>query len=150
MIRVARIQDADSIRNCAEAAYGLYVARIGMKPPPMVADFESLIKDRSVYVLEDETGIAGYIVFYPRGDHLHIENIAVDPMAQRRGYGKRLIAFVEAEARRRKIQAVELYTHQKMTENIAYYPKLGYREIDRHDRDGLPRVFFRKALDVAQ
>jgi len=150
MIRIARAQDTDGIRKCAEAAYGLYIARIGMKPPPMVADFERLVKDCSVYVLEDETGIAGYIVFYPRGDHLHIENIAVDPMAQRRGYGKRLIAFAEAKARRCKIQAMELYTHQKMTENIAYYPKLGYREIDRHDRDGLPRVFFRKALDTVQ
>lgn len=33
-----------------------------------------------------------------------------------------------------------------MTENIPYYPSLGYEEIGRWQEDGFDRVFFRKEL----
>ena len=33
-----------------------------------------------------------------------------------------------------------------MTENIAYYPALGYAEIGRWEEDGFNRVFYRKDL----
>lgn len=144
MIRSATLDDLQSVKACAEAAYGVYVERIGGKPPPMTADFQTLIEKGAIYLLLNETGFVGFVIFYPRGDHLHIESIAIDPAAQRKGFGKKLIAFVEEKARQAGLSAVELYTHRKMTENIAYYPALGYRETGRHARDGIPRVFFRK------
>ena len=41
---------------------------------------------------------------------------------------------------------IELYTNAAMRENIEYYPRLGYKEIGRHEEDGFERVFFRKSL----
>ncbi len=134
------------IERCARAAYGKYVARIGREPAPMVADFAAQIAVGEVWVAVDAAGLGGYVVRYPRGDHMHLENIAVLPERQGRGVGRALIAHVEAETRRKGLAAVELYTNEKMTENLALYPRLGYRETGRRSEDGFARVFFRKDL----
>jgi Acetyltransferase (GNAT) family len=63
-----------------------------------------------------------------------------------KGLGRGLIGFVEHVARRDGFQAVELYTNEAMTENLAMYPKLGYRETHRKQDAGYNRVFFRKTV----
>ena len=76
-LRKAHELDAPLIAHCARAAYAMYVARIGREPAPMVADFASQIRDGHVFVVGDEGKVLGYVVFYPRGDHIHLENVAV-------------------------------------------------------------------------
>ena len=145
-IRRATPNDIAEIAACARAAYDMYVTRIGKPPAPMVADFASLVEAGQVYVIDDGGSVAGYAVFYAEGDHLHLENVAVFPHHKGRGLGGRLIAFVEDEARRLGLAAVELYTNAKMTENLQLYPKLGYVETDRRHEDGFDRVYFRKTV----
>lgn len=115
----------------------------------MVADFGAALAAGSLFVAEDEEsdGIAGFIVFYPRGDHVHLENVAVDPARQGRGLGRALIGFAERHARALGIGRIELYTNAKMTENLAFYARLGYREFDRRVEDGFDRVYFARELD---
>lgn len=147
MIRKAVAQDEAAVRACAESAYARYVAAIGRKPAPMVADFATQIAAGQVYVARDETdGLLGFIVFFPKGDHMFLENVAVLPAAAGRGIGKALIRFCEEEARRLCLGAVHLYTNEKMTENLSIYPRLGYREVDRRTEEGFNRVFFEKRL----
>ena len=148
MIRPALESDLDAVRRCAEAAYAGYVARIGREPAPMVADFAAALEAGHLFVAEDEEadGIAGFVVFYPRGDHVHLENVAVDPARQGRGLGRALIGFAEGRARDLGLDRIELYTNAKMTENLALYPRLGYREFDRRVEDGFDRVYFSKDL----
>lgn len=147
MIRKAVEGDVASIRACAEHAYDRYVAAIGRKPAPMVADFASQIAAGDVYVATDEQrAILGFIVFYEEGTHIMLENVAVFPDAAGRGVGKALIGFCEDEARRRGLNAVHLYTNEKMTENLRIYPRLGYVEVGRRTEDGFNRVYFEKAL----
>ena len=148
-IRPARLGDLDSVERCADAAYRLYVSRIGKKPAPMVADFRAQIEAGQVHVIEVEAAVAGFIVLYRRRDHIHIENVAVFPTQQGKGLGRTLLSFAEEEARRRNLSTIELYTNVKMTENLELYPKLGYEEIDRRDEDGFSRVFYRKDLTRA-
>lgn len=150
-IRKAAQPDLDGVRDCARQAYALYVPRMGKEPAPMVADFAAQIRAGKLHVVELEGGeldgrVAGFVVLYPRGDHLHVENVAVLPAAQGKGVGKALLAFAEDEARRLGLPAVELYTNVKMTENQAFYPALGYVETDRREEDGFSRVFYRKPL----
>ncbi len=145
-IRHAEPTDLDSIRACAEAAYTRYVERIGRKPAPMVADFAAAMAQGQLQVIETEDGIAGFVVFYARGDHLHLENVAVDPAYQGRGLGSRLVEHVEDSARRQGLPRIELYTNAKMSENLALYPRLGYRQFDRRVEDGFDRVYFVKTL----
>lgn len=142
----AEPEHLDAIRACAEAAYEKYVARIGKTPAPMVADFAGQIDAGQVHVLIEDAAVLGFVVFYPRDDHIHLENVAVDPDHHGRGCGRMLIAFVEQQARRQGFEAIELYTNEKMTENLTFYPRLGYREIGRWEEDGFNRVFYRKAL----
>ncbi len=146
MIRPAGPRDLAMVRACAERAYAPYVPRMGSKPAPMVADFEAQIDAGMVHVCERKGRIAGFIVLYPRGDHIHVENVAVFPERQGQGLGKALLDFAEAEAARHGVAAVELYTNAKMTENLRLYPRLGYREVGRREEMGFSRVFYRKAL----
>ena len=149
-IRLANSSDLDSVKGCAEEAYALYVPRMGKEPAPMVADFGAQIEAGQVYVVESDGNVAGFIVLYRRQDHLHIENVAVSPSHQRLGLGRALLSFAEEEAERRSLQAIELYTNVKMTENLELYPRLGYREIDRREEEGFSRVFYRKRLDPSE
>ena len=144
-IRLATQEDLIAIEACARAAYEPYVQHIGKEPAPMVADFENLIDQNAVYVLEDST-VAGFAVFYPEGDHIHLENVAVHPSHQGQGYGGALMAFVESRTREAGINAIELYTHEKMTQNQNIYRHLGYLEIERRREAGFDRIYYRKVL----
>lgn len=147
VINAALPEDLPAIRACAEAAYALYVPRIGRKPAPMTADFDGHFARGELYVSRDGSGACqGYVVFYPRGDHIHVENVAVDPASQGQGIGRALLHLAEATGRQQGLIAVELYTNAKMAENLALYPRLGYEEIERRTEDGFDRVFFRKVL----
>ena len=148
MIRLAEIGDLDAVRTCARLSYEKYVARIGREPAPMIADFAALIGRQAVHVdVHGDGALQGFIVFYPRGRHMHLENVAVMPEYQGAGIGRRLITFCEAQARTAGLDAIELYTNAKMTENLDYYPRIGFEEIGRGQQDGFDRVFYRKALN---
>jgi len=145
-IRLAVDSDLESISTCARLAYLVYVERIGREPSPMLADYARHVDAGHVFVIGDEMSIFGYVIFCQSNNHVHLKNIAVLPDYQGHGLGRKLIGFVESQARRWGCRAVDLYTNEKMLENLELYPKLGYEEIDRRCVDGFDRVFFRKAL----
>lgn len=145
-IRPAVLADLRAVQRCAKEAYQIYVPRIGKRPAPMIADFQRRIEQGRLHVLEPVDQVVGYVVFYPRGDHIHLENVAVRPDQQGLGYGTQLVMYVEQEAIRLGFRRIELYTNEKMTENVTYYPYLGYEEVGRWEEDGFNRVFFRKEL----
>ena len=154
--RRAEAADLAAITACVRAAYAKYVPRIGKPPAPMLADYAALVAEGRAYVIDgdDEEGggraaAVGLIVLADEPDHLHVENVAVRPDAQGRGLGRALMAFAEAEARRRGYGEIRLYTHERMVENLALYPALGFEETGRGVQDGYARVFFRKRLPAA-
>src|SRR5579883_2433595 len=138
-IEPAQPEDAAAVAACVNAAYARYLPRMGVKPAPMLADYPAEIAAGRVHVLREGDALRGLIVLIAEPDHLFIENVAVDPAAQGRGFGRRLLDFAEAEARR-------LYTNEQMTENIGLYAHLGYVEVDRRPDEGYRRVFMVKRL----
>ena len=146
-IRCATPDDLANIQSCARVAYTRYIERMDREPAPMLADFASQIDSGYVYVALNDSSFAGYVVFYPEEDHLHLENVAVNPTHAGRGIGKMLVKYVEQTARARSLNAVELYTNEVMTENLKIYVKLGYTEIARNQQNGFNRVFFRKLIN---
>jgi len=80
---------------------------------------------------------------------LQIENVAVDPIQHGYGFGAQLLQFAEDEAIRMGLGQITLYTNIHMTENLSFYPSLGFRETGRRREDGFDRVYFAKSLDVA-
>ena len=147
MLRRARPKDLAVVQAIVNAAYSIYVGRIGKPPGPMLDDYAGLIAAGAVSVLEDpDSAVAALVVLLAKPDHLLLDNIAVRPDHQRQGLGRRLIAFAESEARRLGYAELRLYTHEKMTENIALYTRLGFRETGRGQEAGYDRVFMTKPL----
>lgn len=147
-IELAQPPDCVAVSACVRAAYAHYVARLGRKPAPMLADYGTLIAQGLVYVLREPTRgvLCGVLVMMPDNDGIFIENVAVHPEHQRRGLGRRLLSFAERQALASGLSELRLYTNELMTENIAYYRRLGYEEVDRRMDHGFRRVFMRKVL----
>lgn len=147
MIRAAEPADQSAIETIVRAAYAIYIPRIGKPPGPMLDDYARLIADGAVSVIE-EAGeeIAALIVLLPKPDHLLLDNIAVRPDRQGKGFGRALIEHAEREAARLGFREIRLYTHEKMTENIALYTRIGFVETGRGHDGGYDRVFMSKPL----
>ena len=145
-IRTATEIEANIVRELVHRAYRKYVTLLGRPPLPMTADYLALIEDGVVWVLTQDSAIVGMLVLLDRPDHLLIENVAVDPVHQRKGYGKVLLAFAEREARERSHDQIRLYTNELMTENIALYRSFGYREMHREEISGGRLVFMAKPV----
>jgi ribosomal protein S18 acetylase RimI-like enzyme len=145
-IRIASAAEADTVRDLVHRAYRKYVAVLGRPPLPMTADYPALIEEGVVRVLTQDGAIIGVLVLIDRPDHLLLDNVAIDPPHQGKGYGKVLLAFAEREARERGYDRIRLYTNELMTSNIALYRSLGYRETHREGEDGFRRVFMAKPV----
>jgi ribosomal protein S18 acetylase RimI-like enzyme len=149
MIRRAQPSDREAVEAIVGAAYAVYLDRIGKPPGPMLDDYGRLIDEGAVSILAEAAGeIVALLVLLPRADHLLLDNIAVRPDRQGRGFGRRMIAFAESEARRGGFAELRLYTHERMTENIALYRRLGFVETGRGRDAGYDRVFMAKPLNV--
>jgi len=148
VLRIAVPGDADAVRAVVKAAYEPWIPVIGMRPLPLEADYDQLIGVGSVTVLVEPGagGIAALIVLVPEIEALLIENVAVDPVFQGRGFGRVLLAHAEDVARSAGLGTVRLYTHRLMATNIALYERLGYTITTRDTHEGRPVVHLAKAL----
>jgi len=144
--RRARQADAPAVTALVHAAYRHYVERIAITPGPMTDDYQQVIRDHQVTVAEQDAAIAGVIVLRVTEEGFLIDNVAVHPAHRGRGLGRALLELAEAEARRAGFDSVYLYTHEKMTENLALYSKIGYVEYDRRREQGFSRAYMRKHL----
>jgi GNAT superfamily N-acetyltransferase len=143
--RLAAPSDLSQVENVVRAAYSGYIPRIGREPGPMLDDYASLIDGGQVHVLEDGE-IVGVLVLVPEPDTMLLDNVAIAPSAQGRGYGRVLLDFAEQEARRQGYGAIRLYTNALMAENLTLYPRLGYVETHRGQEKGFSRVYMTKRL----
>ena len=145
-IRQAVHGDVSAIERIVRAAYSKYVARIGTPPGPMRDDYAARVAEGTVWVAIRDGAPVGLVVLIPQPDHLLLDNVAVDPTFQGAGLGRALLAFAEEWARRGGWRELRLYTHDRMTENIALYRRNGWIETGRGMQDGFARVFFRKEV----
>jgi len=145
-LRPATESDVPSVAALVDAAYGHYVERIGMLPGPMTNDYADVIRTRQVTVAERQGAIVGIIVLTVTDEGFLVDNVAVHPSHRGTGLGRALLQFAEAEAQRAGFDAIYLYTHEKMTENLALYARIGYVEYDRRSQGAFSRVYLRKHL----
>ncbi len=145
-LRPATQADVPRLTAFVRAAYGHYVDRIGGPPGPMTDDYAEVVGTGWVTVAELEREIVGLIVLEVTDEGFLIDNVAVDPGRQGSGVGRALLEEAEVAARRAGFNSIYLYTHEKMTENLTLYARIGYVEYDRRVDEGHTRVFLRKDL----
>ena len=146
MPRLARPEEAATLRALVREAYAHYVPRMGREPAPMTDDYAARIAAGEAWIEEAEGAPVGVLVLEESEGELMLDNIAVAPAALGKGYGKLLLQFAEAEAMRRGYTRIHLYTNEKMVENIALYTRIGYVETHRARQAGHNRVFMEKRL----
>jgi ribosomal protein S18 acetylase RimI-like enzyme len=146
IIRRAGPGDAEAVAALVERAYAPWVPVIGRRPAPMDDDYAAICAAGEAHVLEGDGAILGAIVLEDAPDHLWIDNVAVEPSLKGRGLGRALLAFAEAEARRRALPELRLFTNARMASNIALYTRLGYAETERREEDGFSRVYMAKRV----
>ncbi len=145
-VRAAKPADQADVVCCVNAAYEAYVAAIGRKPAPMLADYAQLIDDGLVRVAVSGDAVVGVIVMWPEEDHLYVDNVAVLPELQGRGVGAALLRVAEVTARESDRAEIRLYTNAAMTANLDYYPRHGFIETHRAHEAGYNRVYFSKTV----
>lgn len=98
-------------------------------PLLLLADEEEAMIDRyldrgTLYVLDDD-GVKALCVVTDEGDGvLEIKNLAVEPAAQRQGYGRALIEFV-ADRYRRRFTVLQVGTGESPA-TLPFYERCGF------------------------
>jgi GNAT superfamily N-acetyltransferase len=124
-IRPAVSSDAARIRDLTRAAYAKWVALIGREPLPMQADYERALAEHTIDLLIVDGALAGLIETILRPDCLWIENVAVAPERQGRGFGRLLLDHAERRAVQSGRTEIRLLTNQAFGSNLELYAKLG-------------------------
>ncbi len=83
------------------------------------------------FVAESEGTILGYAGMWLVLDEAHITNIAVHPLARRRGIGEALLRALMAEAYRLGIERITLEVRDSNTAAQSLYEKLGFVRVGR-------------------
>jgi diaminohydroxyphosphoribosylaminopyrimidine deaminase/5-amino-6-(5-phosphoribosylamino)uracil reductase len=147
--RRAGPQDAAAVRDLTRKAYAKWCAVIGREPLPMTADYGHAVRHHMIDLAFIDGRLVGLVEMIPRVDDLLIENVAVDPDEQGVGFGRKLVAHAEEEARMRGYPAIRLYTNKLFAANLRFYTGLGY-EIEREEPfKGGTVVHFRKDLAMS-
>ena len=147
LVRKANLSDAGAVAACVDEAYRHYVPRIGKPPGPMLDDYGAVVREHQAFVAEHEGRIVGILVLIRGPGSILLDNVAVDPILQGKGLGKQLFVFAESEAGRQGFAHIDLYTHEPMAENIDFYKRIGYVEIERKTVKSYKHVYIRKQLE---
>jgi ribosomal protein S18 acetylase RimI-like enzyme len=145
-LRPATAADVPSLTKLVRAAYGHYVERLGKPPRPMTDDYADILHRYRVTVAEHGGETVGLIVLGADDEGFFVDNVAVEPSQQGSGVGRALLEHAETVARRGGFDSIYLYTHELMTENLAFYARAGYVEYDRRRHEDACLVYLRKRL----
>lgn len=145
-LRPATAADVPRLTELVQAAYGHYVERLDGLPRPMTDDYADVVRSHRVTIAERDGEIVGLIVLGVGDEGFVIDNVAVDPSHQGSGIGRSLLEHAEVAARRAGFDSIYLYTHERMTENLALYSQIGYVEYDRRPVGEAHLVYLRREL----
>lgn len=130
--RRATLEDANAVSLLTRAAYAKWVPVIGREPLPMKADYKVAVMEHLVDLLEVDRTLAALIEMIPNSESLLIENLAVAPGFQRRGYARVLLERAQETAFALGLQGLRLFTNRLFESNVDLYLRHGF-SIDREE-----------------
>ena len=118
----------------------------------MLDDYVAVAARRGAFVAVTDSSskqpaadeIVGVLVLIESADGILLDNIAVHPTRQGSGIGAKLLGLADDYALKLGFDALNLYTHELMTENIAMYQRAGFVETKRVSEHGFARVYMCK------
>lgn len=116
----------------------------------MAADYDEDVAAQRVVVIDVGGSVIGYMVAWPEPDAYFIDNIGVEPKAQGKGLGRRLIEHAATDAHRLGLPALRLYTNAAMVENLSMYAYLGFIATHCTVEKGFNRIYMRLDLSEEQ
>jgi N-acetylglutamate synthase-like GNAT family acetyltransferase len=84
--------------------------------------------------------LVGCLFLHQKNDVLYISKLAVIPLLQRAGIGRKLVEAARVEARRRGIGMLELETRIELTENHAAFARMGFIKTAETSHEGFDRT----------
>ncbi|WP_090139073.1 GNAT family N-acetyltransferase [Kosakonia oryziphila] len=145
-MRIAVISDAEAVTALTKMAYTKWVPVIGREPLPMKADHAAFIKENRVDLLFYGEELAALVETIQRKEDILIENVAVDPRFQKRGYGRKMVTLAEQLAVEAGLDVVRLYTNSLFEVNLRFYESLGYEFERSEERNGGVAIHMLKRL----
>ena len=143
LFRKAKLEDHKIIMAIALKAYEKYIERMGKEPAPMRPVIQ---KEDVVFVCEDNKQVIALAILVKINDQIILDSIAVDPPHQKKGIGNNFIKFIEEYLMEQKVNKYQLYTNEKMFENIDWYQKIGFKKFKKVTEKGFNRIYFEKQL----
>ena len=141
--RRAVAEDHEIIIAIAHKAYEKYIKRMGKEPAPMRPIIQ---KEDVVFICEDNKHVIAFAILVKINDQIILDSIAVDPSHQKKGIGNNFIKFIEEYLMEQKVNKYQLYTNEKMFENIDWYQKIGFKIFKKVTEKGFNRIYFEKEL----
>lgn len=130
---------SDDVHRLTQAAFAPYARLV----PPSGAVAESMENVAAVLAagggaVAERAGVAvGCLRWSLRDDgDLYVGRVAVDPGERGSGIGGALMAWAEAEARRRGCGGLRVGVRVALPENLAYFQRMGFVVTGEHSHDG--------------
>ena len=125
-IHRATYEDLPAIVALQHAAYAGNHDVIGVVALPLQADYDEVFAHYECWIAGDGSPIAGALILELRPDDLLIWSVATHPDVRSSGLGNRLLAVADRRAHETGRTTIRLYTHEKLTRNIAWYGRQGF------------------------
>src|SRR5215469_85250 len=121
MIRPANSKDVDELLRLEDACFD--------HDQLTRTDFRNALRASRALILvyAEADRLAAYALLRMKGRQGHLQSLAVDPEARRRGLGRRLIAAAEEAALERGARHMQLELREDNGAAEALYESLGYR-----------------------
>ena len=146
VLRLATADDAPTVAATIAAAFEQYRGKL----VPESGAAAELDTGAGAIIAERNGAVLGCVMTKPMDGDLYFGRLSVLPAARGTGLARRLIAAVEAEARRRGLAGVRLGVRVALTENQRLFGALGYRETSREAHPGFDyptSINMRKVLE---
>jgi ribosomal-protein-alanine N-acetyltransferase len=139
-LRLATAPDAEPLARLARAT-----AEAGLPPIFTAARVRAAFADRytNVLVASDHDQVVGAGIMKYGLTEAHLELLAVDPTARGAGLGRRMLEWLEGPARAGGLAVVWLEVRASNEGALAFYRRLGYRELAL-----LPRYYYGREAAV--
>lgn len=157
IIRTARTDDADTIAAITRTAFQQFAHRV--YPPfraheqtPAHVRFEIEVRLFVYGLAFVDDRVAGHVRYRLRPGYMHVSRLAVLPGSRGHGVGRRLMAWVEDEARRLGVRVLRGEVRTVLKDVLQYYADIGYKVIGYASLRGVRRclTLIEKRLPAVQ